>query len=152
MRIVAMIAICVATALASGCKQKNSVPIATQAVVDSRNTNYRPGDGVIVNTARAGKRVAALNDFDQLRTFIFAFELDNNRMPTKEEIRTDLQKDAQNLLKLIDEGAILFPAILTKQGLWAYEVDSDKAGGIVITAGNVSRATKDEVKALLAQN
>jgi len=151
MRIVAMIAIGVATALLCGCKQKNSVPIATQPVVDSRNTNYRPGDGVIINTARAGKRVAALNDFDQLRTFMFSFELDNNRMPTKEEIRTDLA-GAPNLLKLIDEGAILFPAMLTKQGLWAYEVDSDKAGGIVITAGNVSRATKDEVKALLAQN
>ena len=151
MRIVAMIAICVAIALTCGCKQKNSVPIATQPVVDSRNTNYRPGDGVIVNTARAGKRVAALNDFDQVRFFIFEHELNHNRMPTKEEIRTDLA-GAPNLLKLIDEGAILFPAVLTKQGLWAYEVDSDKAGGIVITAGNVSRATKDEVKALLAQN
>lgn len=127
------------------------MPIATQPVVDSRNTNYRPGDGVIVNTARAGKRVAALNDFDQVRFFIFEHELNHNRMPTKEEIRTDLA-GAPNLLKLIDEGAILFPAVLTKQGLWAYEVDSDKAGGIVITAGNVSRATKDEVKALLAQN
>lgn len=151
MRIVAMIAICVATALTSGCKQKNSVPIATQPVVDSRNTNYRPGDGVIVNTVRAGKRGAVMHDFDQLKIFIFAFELENNRMPTKEEIRTDLA-GAQNLLTLIDEGAILLPAKLTKQGLWAYEVDSDKAGGIVITAGNVSRATKDEVKALLAQN
>ncbi len=152
MRIVAMIAISMATALMCGCKQKNSVPIATQPVVDSRNTNYRPGDGVIVNTARAGKRVAALNDFDQLKFFIFEHELNNNRMPTKEEIRTELTASAPNLLKLIDEGAILFPAVLTKQGLWAYEVDSDKAGGIVITAGNVSRATKDEVKALLAQN
>ena len=151
MRIVAMIAISVATALISGCKQKNSVPIVPQPTVDSRNTNYRPGDGVIVNTARAGKRVAALNDFEQLKIFIFSFELDNNRMPTKEEIRTDLA-GAPNLLKLIDEGAILFPAVLTKQGLWAYEVDSDKAGGIVISAGNVSRATKDEVKVLLAQN
>ena len=151
MRIVAMIAICVATALTTGCKQKNSVPVATQPVVDSRNTNYRPGDGEIVNTVRAGKRAAVQHDFDQLRTFIFSFELDNNRMPTKEEIRTDLA-GAQNLLQLIDDGAILLPAKLTKQGLWAYEVDSDKAGGIVITAGNVSRATKDEVKALLAQN
>ena len=151
MRIVAMIAICVATALTTGCKQKNSVPVATQPVVDSRNTNYRPGDGEFVNAARAGKRGAVMHDFGQLRTFIFAFELDHNRMPTKEEIRTDL-KDTQNLLQLIDEGAILLPAKLTKQGLWAYEVDSDKAGGIVITAGNVSRATKDEVKTLLAQN
>ena len=151
MRIVAMIAICVAAALTCGCKQKNSVPIATQPVVDSRNTNYRPGDGVVINTVRAGKRTSTENDFNQLKVFIFAFELDHNRMPTKEEIRTDLA-GAQNLLQLIDDGAILLPAKLTKQGLWAYEVDSDKAGGIVITAGNVSRATKDEVKALLAQN
>ena len=137
-------------ALALGCPKAPKVTVATQPHVDDRNTNYKPGAGAIVNSARAGKRVVVMNDFDQLRTFIFAFELMNDRMPTPEQLRVEL-KEAANIQKLIDEGAIILPMPMTKNGLWAYEVDADKAGGIVIAAGNVSRANADEVKALLGQ-
>ena len=85
-----------------------------------------------------------------MKTFIFAYELENNRMPTKDELRVEL-KNAANLLKLIDEGAIVLPTAMPKQGLWAYEVDADKAGGIVIDSGNVGRKSADEVKKLLGQ-
>ncbi len=135
---------------ATGCPKAPKVTVATQQPVDDRNTNYKPGAGAIVNSARAGKRVAALNDFDQLKTFIFAYELENNRMPTPEQLRVEL-KDAANIQKLIDEGAIILSKPMIKGGLWAYEVDADKAGGIVISAGNVSRASADELKALLGQ-
>jgi hypothetical protein len=136
---------------ATGCPKAPKVTVATQPPVDDRNTNYKPGAGAIVNSARAGKRVAALNDFEQLKTFIFAFELDNNRMPTKDELRAEL-KTAANLLKLIDDGAILLPTQLRKDGVWAYEVDADKAGGIMIVAGNVMRViSADDVKKYLGQ-
>ena len=136
-------------ALALGCP-KAPKPTSTEPTVDNRNTNYRPGDGALINSARAGKRVAAMNDFDQLKFFIFEYELNNNRMPSKEELRTEL-KSAANLLKLIDEGAIVLPTTMQRQGLWAYEVDADKAGGIVIESGNVGRKSADEVKKLLGQ-
>ncbi len=139
----------VAVGSAIGCP-KAPKPTSTEPTVDNRNTNYRPGDGALINSARAGKRVAAMNDFDQLKTFIFAYELENNRMPTKDELRAEL-KNAANLLKLIDEGAIVLPTAMQKQGLWAYEVDADKAGGIVIDSGNVGRKSADEVKKLLGQ-
>ena len=135
---------------ALGCPKAPKVAVATQQPVDDRNTNYKPGAGAIVNSARAGKRLAVMNDFDNLKTYIFAYELENNRMPTAEQLRVEL-KGAPNIQKLIDEGAIIMPMPMTKGGLWAYEVDADKAGGIVISAGNVSRATADDVKALLAQ-
>jgi len=137
-------------ALTLGCPKAPKVTVATQQPVDDRNTNYKPGAGAIVNSARAGKRVAVLNDFDQLRTFIFDYELQNSRMPTPEQLRVEL-KGAANIQKLIDEGAILLPTQMMKNGLWAYEVDADKVGGIVIAAGNVSRASADDVKALLGQ-
>ena len=137
-------------ALAFGCP-KAPKPTSTEPTVDNRNTNYRPGDGALINSARAGKRVAAMYDFDQLKILMFAHELENNRMPSKEDMRTSLKTDAPNLLKLIDEGAIVMPTQPEKQGLWAYEVDADKAGGIVIESGNVGRKSADEVKKLLGQ-
>ncbi len=145
--------VCVAVlAIASiGCSKAPKIAVATQATVDGRNTNYKPGAGAIVNSARAGKRVAVLNDFDQLRTFIYAFELENNRMPTPEQLRGEL-RTAANIQKLIDEGAIIVPTPIMKDGVWAYEVDADKVGGILIVAGNVMRVTgADDVKKYLGQ-
>ena len=132
-----------------GCR-KAPKTVDTQPAVDPRNTNYQPGAGAMINSARAGKRLAAMNDFDQLKLFIFDYELNNNRMPTKDELRVEL-KNAANLLKLIDEGAIVLPATMRKDGLWAYEVDADKAGGIVILAGNIERKNADDAKQLIAQ-
>ena len=132
-----------------GCR-KAPKTVDTQPAVDPRNTNYQPGAGAMINSARAGKRLAAMNDFDQLKFFIFEYELNNNRMPTKDELRAEL-KSAANLLKLIDEGAIVLPATMRKDGLWAYEVDADKAGGIVILAGNIERKNADDAKQLIAQ-
>jgi len=132
-----------------GCR-KAPKTAETQAPVDPRNTNYQPGAGALINSARAGKRAAATNDFANLKVFIFDFELNNNRMPTKEELRGDV-KNAGNLLKLIDEGVILFPMRMQKDGLWAYEIDAEKVGGIVLVANAVSRASADDVKKMLGQ-
>lgn len=133
-----------------GCS-KTPKSTSTEAPVDNRNTNYQPGAGVAVNTIKAGKRTAVMHDFDQLKILIFAHDSENSRMPTKEELRTSLKADAPNLLKMIDDGAIIVPATLQRDGLWAYEVDADKAGGIVIFANGVMRKTADEMKTLLAQ-
>ena len=115
-------------ALTVGCR-KAPKPVDTQPAVDNRNTNYQPGAGVAINTIKAGKRTAAMHDFDQLKTIIYAMELENNRMPSKEELRTELGGNGKNLLKLIDDGAILVPTQPRKDGLWAYEIDADKAEG-----------------------
>jgi hypothetical protein len=134
----------------TGCK-KEPKPSDTGPTADDRNTNYRPGAGALKNSMQAGKRTAAMHDYDQLKTIIFAMELENNRMPTKDEIRTELTTNGRNLLKLIDDGAIIMPSQPKKDGLWYYEVDADKVGGIVVYQGNVSRATADEVKKYLGQ-
>jgi hypothetical protein len=139
-------------ATVTGCKKEpKSTDTTPTEKADDRNTNYRPGAGALKNTVQAGKRTAAMHDYDQLKTIIFAMELENNRMPTKDEIRTELSTNGKNLLKLIDDGAIIMPSQPKKDGLWYYEVDADKVGGIVVYQGNVSRATADEVKKYLGQ-
>ncbi len=139
-----------AAVLSIGCP-KAPKPTSTEPTVDNRNTNYQAGAGVVVNTVKAGKRTGVMLDYEQLKTIIFAMELENGRMPSKEEIRTELARNGKNLLKLIDEGAIIMPTQPESQGIWAYEVDADKAGGIVIYANSVGRKTADEVKTLLGQ-
>jgi hypothetical protein len=121
--------------------------------LDDRNTNFRPGASVLKNSVQAGKRVAQMHDFDQMKFFIFAYELENNRMPTIDEIKADLKNypDAREILKKIDEGVIILTGTKDKNGLWAYEVDADKAGGIICLGNSVSRASADDVKKYLGQ-
>jgi len=150
----AWLLVCGCITVACGCKKvaqpTDNTPSPTTPV-DDRNTNYRPGGGALKNTVQAGKRSAAMHDYEQLKTIIFAMELDSNRMPTKDEVRTELTSNGKNLLKLIDGGAIIMPTQLKKDGLWFYEVDAEKVGGIVVFQGNVSRATAEEMKTYLGQ-
>ncbi len=121
--------------------------------VDDRNTNYRPDQSGLRNAKRAGERLAQQTQFDQLGTIMFALELQDNRMPTVDGVKADLKAnpDARDLLKLIDDGVIILTGTTDRQGLWAYEVDADKAGGIVLVSGRARRASADDVKQYLGK-
>lgn len=118
--------------------------------VDDRNTNYRPDQSALRNAKRAGERLAQLTDFDSVKFFIFSYELENGRMPTIAEIKAELKNypDAAQILKKIDDGVIILTGTKDKNALWAYEIDADKAGGIIChgPSGAIKRATADEVK------
>lgn len=157
------IALLATTVAAVGCNLTINVPKrrteATETTatttatgpVDDRNTNYRPDQSGLRNAKRAAERMAQMTDFDQMKFFIFAYELENNRMPTIAEIKADLKQypDARQILKKIDDGVIILTGTKDKNGLWAYEVDSDKIGGIICLGNSIKRATADEVKQLL---
>lgn len=123
--------------------------------VDDRNTNYRPDQSGLRNAKRAGERLAQLTDFDSVKFFIFAYELENSRMPTIAEIKAELKNypDAAQILKKIDEGVIILTGTKDKNALWAYEIDAEKAGGIIChgPSGAIKRATADEVKQWLGK-
>jgi hypothetical protein len=125
----------------------------TTAAVDDRNTNYRPDQSVLRNSKRAGERLAQQHQFDQLGTIMFALELQDSRMPTVQAVKDDLKAnpDAKDLLKLIDDGVIILTGTTDRQGLWAYEIDADKAGGIILVSGRARRAQADEVKQYLGK-
>jgi hypothetical protein len=124
----------------------------TTAPVDDRNTNYRNDQSALRNTKRAADRAAMMNDISQLGTLITAMDLLNNKMPTKAEIMADLEANVQarDILKKIKEGTIILTGSTNRDGLWAYEVDADKAGGIVYYGGRAERATAEDVKKYLA--
>lgn len=151
-----------ASVAAVGCNLTINVPkrpteatetTPTSAPVDDRNTNYRPDQSVLRNTKRAGERLAQQTQMDQLGTIMFALELQDNRMPTVQAVKDDLKAnpDARDLLKLIDDGVIILTGTTDRQGLWAYEIDADKVGGIILVSGRARRAQADEVKQYLGK-
>jgi major membrane immunogen (membrane-anchored lipoprotein) len=150
-----LLAVTVACGIKMPTKKTTASVTEPTTAIDDRNTNFRPDASVLKNTVQAGKRVAQLNDFQQMSFFILAYDLENNRMPTKEEIVADLKNypDASEILKKINEGVIILTGTKDKNALWAYEVDADKAGGIVCTgpSGAIKRATASEVKQLLGK-
>ena len=145
-----------ALTITTGCKK---VPQPTDSItsptfaVDDRNTNYRPDQSGLRNSKRAGERLAQQTQMDQLGTIMFALELQDNKMPTVEGVKADLKAnpDARDLLKLIDDGVIILTGTTDRQGMWAYEIDADKVGGIILVSGRARRAMADEVKKYLGQ-
>jgi hypothetical protein len=72
-------------------------------------------------------------------------------MPTADQIKGFLQKDAPKILAAITEGSIILTGTTNHGGMWAYEIDADTRGGVVLVGGRAARATADEVKQYLAQ-
>jgi hypothetical protein len=129
-------------------KKDDAPPVA--APVDERNTNFQPGGGAVQNVRQAVKRTVALVDLDQLGKLIAGEELQNGRMPTAADIKLFLKKDAPKILGAIEDGTLILTDTKSRSGLWAYEIDADKAGGLVLVGGTARRADAEEAKQLLA--
>jgi hypothetical protein len=143
-----------AVLVAGGCKKKEK-PVAKKdepaaPAVDPRNTNYVQGGGAVQNVRQAAKRTVQLNDMHQLGLLISTTVQLDDRMPGASEIKESLKRDAPTILAAINEGTIILTDTKNKGGLWAYEIDADKAGGIVLVAGTASRASADQVQQFLA--
>jgi hypothetical protein len=139
----------------TGCKKVKSTSSADStptggAAVDERNTNYVAGGGAVQNVRQAGKRTVALNEMSQLGQLIELQYNESGKMPNIAAIKANLTQ-AQSILTHITEGSIILTGTTDHAGVWAYEVDADKAGGIVLQAGSARRASKDEVKQLLGK-
>ena len=140
-----------------GCKKKKAVstaaPVATTptpAPVSEKNTNFQPGAGAVQNVRQAARRTVSLNDMHQLGIAIQqTFQLDG-KMPDIEQIKAEV-KTFPNIPAAIQDGTIILTGSKNASGLWAYEVDADKVGGIVLVGGSARRADATEVKQLLAQ-
>lgn len=141
-------------ALLAGCgnplgKLKTTTPTETTQKIDDRNTN-KPAESTLGQVYRAGKRAGLLQEMQAIGDTVNATVILENRMPSAAEIKADLQRTAAKYATLIEDGTIVLTDTRNQTGLWAYEVDADKAGGIVIVGGKASRMTADEVKTLLA--
>lgn len=144
--------VCGLCVIAAGCAKKSTADVTPlPASVDNRNTNFQAGAGTVQNVRKAGARAGAMNDFDQLGKFIELQYNETGKMPTKDEIKDYIKRDAVKLHGLISDGTIVLTGTKDHAGLWAYEVDADKAGGIGLTAGRAARLSADDVKAMLAK-
>ena len=118
-------------------------------MIDPRNTNR--GGGPITGGYRAGKRTNLLNDMRTLGQFMEMQYNETGKMPTPAAIKTNLTS-ARNVLKEIDDGYIILTGTTDHAGLWAYEVDADKVGGVVLVGGTAQRMPDaHDVKQLLGK-
>lgn len=136
-----------------GCGIPKSTPKPTKPTsekIDDRNTSYRADGSTLGNAYRAGKRVGLQAEMGEIGKLVMVTVTTENRMPTAEEIKADLKTSAAKLYKLVEDGTIILTDTKSQTGLWAYEIDSDKAGGIALVGGVADRKSADEIKALIA--
>ena len=159
----------VAAALAAGCDKKpkpasfeDTAPASrsaaatapsppTEAPRNPRNTNYQSGAGVVQNVRKAGMRTATLNDLQQLGQFMTLMLNEDGKVPDPKAVREYIKRDAPKLVTLIDDGAIVMTGTKDRAGLWAYEVDADRAGGVGLVGGTPQRMQADDVKRMLGK-
>jgi len=127
---------------------------APTGVVTNPNLGGGGGGGAAMAVKKAAKRAANQNDLNQLRTLIATYETENNKMPTKDEMAKNLQKDAPNVYKLWTDEVIVITGAQKRESVWAYTVQDQSTAGyhLVITNNGVERMTPQELNQRLKGN
>ena len=128
-------------------KPADEQPAQQPKELDPRNSNYRPPRTELGNARNAARRRAAESDLRQMGLLIDALYLETNRMPNAEQIKADLKKnlDARKLYEMIEDGSLILTGNSDHSGLWAYEVDAERLGGLILVGGVPERDTAGDV-------
>lgn len=141
----------------SGCKKPAPVTpqtvtvTATATAAPSDNTNYVPGGGAAQNIRKAALRAITLSEMSNLGLMIEFEYTTNGKMPDLNTITGILEREVPLVARSVKDGKIKLCWTTEHAGLWAYEVDSDTKGGIVVVTGSARRAEADEVRKLLGR-
>jgi hypothetical protein len=101
--------------------------------------------GVVGGVRGAARRTEALNEMRTLGQVISLLQNDLGRMPTKDQVVTEL-KAYPKLLEAVNQGAFILTGTTEAGGLWAYEVDADTIPGIALIGGTAMRSKPEELK------
>ena len=113
-----------------------------------------PGPGGAVQTVRgAAVRTNVLAEMHSLQQLIETSWTANGKMPTKEEITRDLQKDAAKIYKMVESNVIVLTGTSNHDHVWAYTTTPHSVAGefLVVTASSVGRMSKSELDDRLKQ-
>jgi hypothetical protein len=108
------------------------------------------GGGAAAAVRKAARRAEALNELKNIGEIIESMRDPIGKMPTKEEILAELKKYPK-LYTGVTEGAYILTGTTNGGGLWAYEVDAETKGGIIVVGGRAMRANADEVRQQLGK-
>ena len=115
----------------------------------NKNTNFRPGGASLGNMYRAGKRAGLMGEMQQIGQLVSVTVQVDDRMPSAAEIKSDLQQGSAKLAALVADGTVILTDTKDKRGMWAYEIDSEKAGGIALVSGTPGRYSAEQITAML---
>jgi hypothetical protein len=127
---------------------------APTGVVTNPNLGGGGGGGAAQAVRKAAKRAATQNDLRELHRIITDYELNNSKMPTRDEMATILQKDAPNIYKLWTDQVIEITGAQQREGtVWAYTIQDQSSAGyhLVVTSSSPNeRLSEQELKQRLA--
>lgn len=129
----------------------NSATSTPPASKGTGNTNYKAGAGTLGNVRAAARRADAMNELRQLGLFIETIYNTNGKMPSKAEVLSEIAREAPKIKKAIEDGDFILTETRNHEGLWAFEVEADKWGGLVLVTGVVTRASPDEARKLMGK-
>jgi hypothetical protein len=109
------------------------------------------GGGAIQAVRKAARRTQALNEMNTLGQVISLMQTDLGRMPTKEQIVTEL-KQYPKVLEAVNEGAFILTGTTEAGGLGAYEIEADVKPGIALNGGRAARTTPEELSPYFRKN
>ena len=142
---------------AAGCSKRPTQVAAPPAPAANAphtggNTNYESGAGAAQNVRNAAMRTVRLADLHTLAQLIEVEYAPTGKMPDIETMKKSLRQDAAAapVAAAVDAGSLIL-CWKDHAGLWAYEIDADTKGGLVLVAGVPNRADAAEVQALLAK-
>lgn len=170
-----LILIALALALATGCgklRLKGSKTGQNAANQTQQGSGDQPAvhapTGVVLNPGlggggsggaaqavrKAATRAVSQNELNNIRLFIENASLASGRMPSVEETRAALQREAAATFKLVEEGAIVLTGTRSRDGIWAYtaEAQSSVTGEhLIVNASGVQRMDPQTLRQRLQQ-
>jgi hypothetical protein len=129
-----------ALVLAAGCKK-----VPSGATGGSSNTS---SGGLVGAIHQKVKGSISQQQMDQLFKYLFAMSTErSNSLPSEQEIKAELQRDARQLWKLIQDGDVVLTGTRSPKGIWAYTKAPQTADGghWVITEGGVTSMSKEAI-------
>lgn len=145
-------AVLLAILFAVGCKKEAATAPTTPPASSAGggNTNYVAGGGAVQNVRQAARRTVTLADMNTLGQLLEVEFNNGGRMPDVAAFKASLAKDAPNVLAGINDGSIIL-CWKGHEGIWAYEIDADKKGGVAVVTGRASRYDATQIAQMLGR-
>ncbi|MCE9533108.1 MAG: hypothetical protein K8T89_18575 [Planctomycetes bacterium] len=102
--------------------------------------------------AQAVTRAVTTNDLKNIQVFIESASAETGKVPSKEAIVEALKMaKAANLVKLIEEGAIVLTGTTERESVWAYDKNAPEKGGFILSNSGIEKLDAAEVKKRLGK-
>jgi hypothetical protein len=171
-----LLVIGLALALLGGCKKKTTkvaqgpapseqAPVAQNGAAPGGQVPMHAPTGVVLGGGGGGgggavqavrtavKRSVSENDLKNLHLFIENASAASATMPSPQQITAEMQREAPQLVKKIQNGDIVLTGTRTREGIWAYTKEPQSVAGehLILTSSGIERMPATTLRQRLQQ-